>query len=62
MSDDKQPPIISTPFGGPTTEWARKQAALNIARDADLRARMIERFGEGRVRRDYPEAFEDDVL
>jgi hypothetical protein len=60
MSDDtKQPPIIDTEWG-PVTESARKQAELNIARDPDLKRRMIEKFGEAKVRAQYPRAFEGE--
>jgi hypothetical protein len=55
----KYPPVIETEFG-PVTEVARAQAELNIARDPDLRRRMIEQFGEAKVRAQYPRAFEND--
>jgi hypothetical protein len=58
MSDDK-PPVIVTEHG-PVTEVARKQAALNIARDPLLKARLISQFGEAILRRQYPEAFDDN--
>jgi hypothetical protein len=56
--DDKRPPVIISEHGA-TTESARLQAALNIARDPALRQRMIKRFGEAVLRRNYPEAFDD---
>ena len=31
---------IDTPYG-PTTEWARHQAAINLRNDADLREKVI---------------------
>lgn len=57
MTDNaNKPPVINTEWG-PVTEIARLQAALNIARDPALKARMIEQFGEARMRYQYPEAF-----
>ena len=53
-------PVIVTPFG-PVTESARRQAELNMARDPDLRRRMCERFGEAKMRHDYPRAFEEET-
>lgn len=35
------PPIINTEFG-PVTEWARKQAAVNMLADADLRGKVFD--------------------
>lgn len=58
MSDDK-PPVIITEHGQ-TSEVARQQAELNIARDPVLKARLIQQFGEAVVRRQYPRAFEGD--
>jgi hypothetical protein len=45
---------------GPVTEWARRQAALNYRRDPEKLAEGIRRFGESRLRRDFPEAFRTD--
>lgn len=59
MTDDK-PPVIMTEHG-PVTERARLQAALNIARDPALKARLISQFGEAILRRQYPESFDDDA-
>jgi hypothetical protein len=44
---------------GPVTPWARRQAVLNMRRDPNKLREMIDRFGEDRIRRDFPEAFED---
>jgi hypothetical protein len=52
-------PVIMTPHG-PVTEWARRQAALNMRRDPKKLAEMIERFGLPRLQRDFPEAFTPD--
>jgi hypothetical protein len=52
-------PVIMTEHG-PVTEWARRQAALNYRRDPAKLAEGIRRFGEARLRRDFPEAFQVD--
>jgi hypothetical protein len=57
LDDSNKPPVIMTEHG-PVTEWCRKQAALNMARDPALLARMIAQFGEAQIRRNYPEVFE----
>jgi hypothetical protein len=56
MPDDE--PVIQTEWG-PVTPWARKQAVLNMRRDPKKLKEMIARFGEDRLRRDFPEVFED---
>jgi hypothetical protein len=58
MSDHE--PVIQTEWG-PVTPRARKQAVLNIRRDPKKLAEMIARFGEDRLRRDFPEVFEDSA-
>jgi hypothetical protein len=52
-------PVIMTEHG-PVTEWARRQACVNMRRDPKKMAEMIQRFGEARLRRDFPEAFQVD--
>jgi hypothetical protein len=52
-------PVIVTEHGF-VTEWARRQAALNYRRDPAKLAEGIRRFGEARLRRDFPEAFTKD--
>jgi hypothetical protein len=59
MALDDKPPIIISEHGQ-TSEVARRQAELNIARDPALKARLIAQFGEAIVRRQYPRAFSDD--
>lgn len=51
-------PAIVTDWGR-VTPWARRQAVLNLRRDPAKLAEAIERFGEARMRRDFPECFED---
>ena len=58
VDDSSKPPVIMTEWG-PVTESARKQAALNLARNPALRDRMFAQFGEAKVRAQYPEAFEE---
>ena len=59
MSDDtKQPPVIMTEWG-PVTEIARRQAVLNMRRDPKKLAEMITQFGEARLRRDFPEVWQE---
>ena len=53
-------PIIPTQWG-PVSEVARKQAALNLARDPVLRQRMRQQFGEARLREQYPEVEWDEL-
>jgi hypothetical protein len=60
MAVEKNPPVVIPTEWGNVTEKARLQAAKNIARDPVLKARMISQFGEGLVRRQYPEAFETE--
>jgi hypothetical protein len=55
-SDDE--PVIQTEFG-PVTPWARRQAVLNMRRDPKKLAEMIARFGEERLRRDFPEVWQE---
>ena len=59
-------PKIVTPFGY-TTEWARKQAAMNIKADPELGKRVLDLLtkelgdvvkADAEMRRRYPEAFE----
>ena len=57
--DDNQPPKITTEFGT-VPEWARRQAVINMRRDPAKLAEMIAKFGEERIRRDYPEVFLKD--
>jgi len=57
MTDEKEP-VITTQWG-PVTPAARRQAVANMRRDPKKLAEMIERFGEERIRRDFPEAFEE---
>jgi hypothetical protein len=57
--DDNKPPQIVGPHGV-TTEWARRQAVLNMRRDPKKLAEMIAAFGEARIRRDYPEVFVEE--
>lgn len=61
------PPVIHTAYG-PVTEWARRQAALNMRDDPVKRhaveAVLIEKFGSeeagmAEARRAYPEAYEE---
>lgn len=52
-------PVIIGPYGK-TTEVARKQAVLNLRRDPAKLKMMIEKFGEERIRRDYPEVWAKD--
>jgi hypothetical protein len=59
VDDTKQPPVITTEWG-PVTEGARLQAARNYRRDPAKLAKAIQMFGEARMRRDFPEAFEAD--
>jgi hypothetical protein len=49
-------PIIMTQWG-PTTEGARKQAALNLRDDPEKRAKVEEMVGVEEARRRYPEAY-----
>ena len=66
---DPAPPVISTPYG-PVTEWARRQAAANMAADPVLRsvveAKLIaesggdEAAGMAKARARYPEAYAND--
>jgi hypothetical protein len=58
MTDEKVP-IINGPYGQ-TTEWARRQACINMKRYPEVMKRMIDTFGEARIRRDYPEVFAED--
>jgi len=58
MTDEKEP-VITTQWG-PVTPAARRQAVANMRRDPKKLAEMIERFGEERIRRDFPEAFVKD--
>jgi hypothetical protein len=58
MTDDNAPKITSS--HGTTPEWARRQAVINMRRDPKKMAEMIARFGEARLRRDYPEVFLSD--
>lgn len=55
MTDE---PVIQTPWG-PVTEWARRQAVLNMRRDPQKLKEMIARFGEARLRRDFPEVWQE---
>jgi len=57
MTDEKEP-VITTQWG-PVTPAARRQAVANMRCDPKKLAEMIERFGEERIRRDFPEAFEE---
>jgi hypothetical protein len=52
-------PVIVTEHGF-VTEWARRQAALNYRRDPEKLAEGIRRFGEARLRRDFPEIWQDE--
>ena len=61
-------PVIQTAWG-PVTESARRQAAENMRRDPELRARVVDQLEkEGRsravaervARERYPEAFEGE--
>ena|ERR1700690_843898 len=65
MSDNtKQPPIVQCGTWGTETEWVRRLAAANMRlarRDDPAKfAEWVRRFGEERLRRDYPEAWADD--
>lgn len=62
IEDDAPPPPTIPTQWGPVSEHARKQAVLNMRRDPKKLAEMIARFGEARIRRNYPEVFlsEDD--
>lgn len=53
------PPVIPTEFGGPVNEPWRFQGGINIRLNPEKKAEMIEKFGLDRVRRDFPEGFED---
>ena len=66
MSDDAthpHPPIVQTEWG-PMTPWVRRLAAENMRwarrHDPAKFAEWVARFGEARLRRDYPEAWADD--
>jgi hypothetical protein len=61
------PPKIITPYGY-TTEWARKQAAMNIKADPEMGKRVLDLLtrelgdvvkADAEMRRRYPEAFEE---
>ena len=52
-------PIIHTP-NGPTSEWARRQAAENLRSDPEKMAQVREMIGEEEMRRRFPEAFSAD--
>lgn len=56
----KRPPVIPTMYGAPVPEWARKQAAENMKRDASKRHDVEMLIGKQLARERYPEAFEDD--
>ncbi len=58
LDDDKKPPVIMTEWG-PVTEIARRQAVLNMRRDPKKLADMIAQFGEARLRRDFPEVWQE---
>jgi|HubBroStandDraft_3_1064219.scaffolds.fasta_scaffold246744_1 hypothetical protein len=65
MTDDdmSNDPKIMVPCDGgalvPVTPWARRQAVLNMRRDPKKLAEMIARFGEERLRRDFPEVWQE---
>ena len=62
----KKPPVVMTQWG-PVSEWARKQAALNMKADPQLRQRVIDvvqkelrcsdKEALAETMRRYPEAF-----
>jgi len=63
-----KPPVIMTEYG-PVTEWARLQAARNMAADPELRARceaaMVLKVGDlekglAKMRHDFPEAYSNE--
>lgn len=64
--ENKNRIVIETPWG-PTTECARRQAALNMAADPAVRRRVEEflqsKYGDeqglAECRRRYPEAYEN---
>jgi hypothetical protein len=60
VNDDKAPPVIPTEYG-PVTESMRRQAEINMRLDPKRRAEWIAMFGEERLRRDFPGAFEDET-
>ena len=54
----RKPPVIPVMIDGQAhsvTEWARRQAAANMAADPALRAKIIEMIGEKAARERYPE-------
>jgi len=64
----KEPPKILTPYG-PTTEWARQQAMVNMLKDPAVKDRvllkLVEQTGslplaELEFQRRYPEMFEEE--
>lgn len=64
----KKPPVIMTQFG-PVTEYARKQAALNMRDDPECKARVEKilvaelgvETGMLEARRRYPEAYQGET-
>lgn len=58
----RNPPLIPVRVDGHieyVTESARRTAALNMAEDPLLRARIVAMIGEVEARRRYPESFLD---
>jgi hypothetical protein len=65
MSNEKSPPVITSPYGT-TTESARRQCSANMAADPAVKKKVVDALvkmygdrGEVIARERYPEAFED---
>ena len=59
--DDTKPILIPTDFGGPVTEWARRQAAENMRLNHPMRDKVVELIGLDKAKERYPEAGWDEV-